>query len=147
VQGEYAISIGTDRPGFWWEEPTRRFYGTITLNPGQEITTSLTFSVENTKKAIDERTSLLANPLESVNKSMQNYVAQVKNIFLRLPTLYSDNKDLEQIYNRSLSIFITNKMEVPEFLLNPYYPTGAVKGGCLANYLYEFGQVRKSFPA
>jgi len=146
VQGEYAISIGGDLPGLWWEEPTRRFHGTITLSPGQEITTSVTFSVEKAKKAIDERDSLLTDPLESVNNSMQNYVAQVKNIFSRLPRLYSDNKDLEQIYNRSLSIFITNKMEVPEFLLNPYYPTGAVKGGCLANYLYEFGQVREILP-
>jgi hypothetical protein len=146
VQGEYAISIGGDLPGLWWEEPTRRFHGTVTLSPGQEITTSLTFSVEKAKRAIDERDSLLTNPLESVNKSMQNYVAQVKNIFSSLPMFYSDNKDLQQIYNRSLSIFITNKMEVPEFLLNPYYPTGAVKGGCLANYLYEFGQVREILP-
>ena len=146
VQGEYAISIGGDLPGLWWEEPTRRFHGAVALNPGQEITTSLTFSVEKTEKAIDERNSLLKNPLESVNKSMQNYVEQVKNIFSILPKFYSDNKDLEQIYNRSLSIFITNKMEVPEFVLNPYYPTGAVKGGCLANYLYEFGQVREILP-
>jgi hypothetical protein len=146
VQGEYAISIGGELPGLWWEEPTRRFHGTVTLSPGQEITISLAFSVEKTERAIDERNSLLKNPLESVNKSMQNYVEQVKNIFSILPKFYSDNKDLEQIYNRSLSIFITNKMEVPEFVLNPYYPTGAVKGGCLANYLYEFGQVREILP-
>src|SRR6185312_3051581 len=112
VQGEYAISIGSDLPGLWWEEPTRRFHGAIVLNPGQEITTSLTFSIENAEKATDERNALLANPLESVNGTMQNYVAQVKHIFSILPRFYSDNKDLQQIYNRSVSIFITNKMEV-----------------------------------
>jgi len=146
VQGEYAISIGSDLPGLWWEEPTRRFHGSIVLNPGEEITTSLTFSVEKSKKAMEERNSLLANPLESVNQSIQNYISQVKHIFSILPRFYSDNKDLQEIYNRSLSIFITNKMEVPEFALHPYYPTGAVKGGCLANYLYEFGQVREILP-
>ena len=146
VQGEYAVSIGGDLPGLWWEEPTRRFHGTVTLNPGEEITTSVAFSLEKTKAAIDQRNALLASPLESVSKSIEDYTGQVKNIFSRLPRFYSDNKDLQQIYNRSLSIFITNKMEVPEFLLNPYYPTGAVKGGCLTNYLYEFGQVREILP-
>lgn len=146
VQGEYALSIGGDLPGLWWEEPTRRFHGTVTLSPGQEFTTSLAFSIERTQRALQERDSLLADPLKCVQGAMQNYIAQVQHIFSRLPRFYSDNKDLEQIYNRSVSIFITNKMEVPEFALNPYYPTGAVKGGCLANYLYEFGQVREILP-
>ena len=64
-----------------------------------------------------------------------------ENIFNKVPRLTSDNKDLEQCYNRSLSIFITNKFNVPEFVINPYYGTGAVKGGCTVNYLWNFGQV------
>ena len=63
-----------------------------------------------------------------------------------MPRFTSDNPDLVRFYNRSLSIFITNKYTVPEFVLNPYYGTGAVKGGCQCNYLYSFGQVREIMP-
>ena len=52
---------------------------------------------------------------------------------------------MEQFYNRSLSIFITNKAEVPENILNPHYGTGSVRGGCTCNYLWDFGEVREIF--
>ncbi len=146
VQGEFAIAIGGDLDGLWWEEPTRRFHGIIRLDPGQEITTSLAFSIGKTDNAIHERDSILANPPEQVKKATGKYISKVENIFSRLPRFYSDNKDLEQIYNRSLSIFITNKAEVPDFVVNPHYGTGAVKGGCTCNYLWNFGQIREILP-
>ncbi len=146
VQGEYAVAIGGDLAGLWWEEATRRFHGTITLAPGREITTTLAFSIGKTGNAIKERDAILTNPSEQVKKATADYITRVENVFSRLPRFYSDNKDLEQLYNRSLSIFITIKAEVPEFVVNPHYGTGAVKGGCTCNYLWNFGQVRKILP-
>ncbi|MCX6226592.1 MAG: hypothetical protein NTV01_17895 [Bacteroidia bacterium] len=146
VQGEYAVAIGGDLAGLWWEELTRRFHGTITLGPGQEKTTTLVFSIGMTGNAINERDAILANPAEHIKKATANYISRVENIFFRLPRFYSDNKDLEQLYNRSLSIFITNKAEVPDFVVNPHYGTGAVKGGCTCNYLWNFGQIREILP-
>ena len=143
VQGENAVAMGGDLAGLWWEEPSRRFHGTITLEPGQKITTTLAFSIGKTDEALKERDALLANPSEHVKNATDKYISQVKDIYSKLPRFNSDNKDLEQIYNRSLSIFITNKTEVPEFVVNPHYGTGAVKGGCTCNYLYNFGQVRE----
>jgi hypothetical protein len=32
-----------------------------------------------------------------------------------------------------------NKWQVPEFVLQPYYSTGSIKGGCLGCYLWDFG--------
>lgn len=146
TQGEYALSIGGDLDGLWWEESTRRFHGTIILDSGQEITTSLAFSIGNTGDATMDRDLILANPSECVKNATDKYISKVENIFSRLPKFYSDNKDLEQIYNRSLSIFITNKAEVPDFVVNPHYGTGAVKGGCTCNYLWNFGQIREILP-
>jgi hypothetical protein len=141
VQGEYALAIGGDLPGLWWEEPTRRFHGTINLKPGQKVATSLAFSIEEKEKAVKQRNDLLANRDQFIQSATDHYISEVKNIYDKLPRLTSDNKELEQAYNRSLSIFITNKFNVPEFIFNPYYGTGAVKGGCTVNYLWNFGQI------
>lgn len=141
VQGEYAIAIGSDLKGNWWEESTKRFHGKITLEPGQKIGISLVFSIGKVKKAVKLRDDLLSRPESHIQSASDYYISEVKNIYDKLPRLISDNKELEQSYNRSLSIFITNKFNVPEFVLKPYYGTGAVKGGCTANYLWNFGQV------
>jgi hypothetical protein len=146
VQGDYAIAIGGNLEGLWWEEPTRRFHGKVTLKPGQTIVTSLVFSIEKKETAIHQRNDLLSDPNKYIQSATDHYISEVKNIFDKLPRLTSDNKDLEQIYNRSLSIFIMNKYEVPELALNPYYPTGSVKGGCFKNYLWNFGAVSQVLP-
>jgi len=143
TQGEYAIAMGGDLEELWWEEPTRRFHGTVSLEPGREVTINLAFSIGERTKAVNERDAILTNASESVKRATETYISQVEQIYSRVPRFYSDNKDLEQIYNRSLSIFITNKAEVPEFVVNPHYGTGAVKGGCTCNYLYNYGQVRE----
>jgi hypothetical protein len=146
IQGEYAIALGGDLDGLWWEEPTRRFHGRISLKAGQEMVTSMVFSMENRQTAIRQRNDILADPEKYMESARDHYMAEVKNIFNQLPVLTSDNKDLEQCYNRSVSIFILNKYTVPELVLNPYYPTGSTKGGCFKNYLWNFGANDEIFP-
>ena len=146
VQGDYAIALGSDLEGIWWEEPTRRFHGKVTLKPGRELVTSLVFSIEKKETARQQRDDLLSDPDKYVQSATDHYIAEVKNLFAKLPRLTSDNKDLEQIYNRSLSILIMNKYEVPELALNPYYPTGSIKGGCFKNYLWNYGAVSQMLP-
>ena len=143
VQGELSIALGGDLKGLWWEEPTRRFHGEIVLEPGQEISTHFVFSIGKTGNALEERKVLLSDPDKYLEQAANVYISKVENIFNKLPRFYSDNKALEQFYNRSLSIFITNRAEVPENVLNPHYGTGSVKGGCTCNYLWDFGQVNE----
>jgi len=143
IQGEYAIAFGTDVKGFLWEESTRRFQGSLSLLPGKEISINLAFSMGKVDDAIKERNTILENPSKCIEVTTADYVSQVKHIFSRLPEFDSDNQDLVQLYNRSLSVFITNKMQTPEFVLTPLYVTGSVKGGCNCVYLYNFGQVRE----
>jgi len=143
TQGDLAVAVGGNLEGLWWEEPTRRFHGTVELGPGEEFTTDLVFSIGEKENAVVERDVLLTDPSSFIERATQDYISQVKDIFSKAPRFYCDNKGLEQLYYRSLSIFITNKATVPEFVVNPHYGTGAVKGGCTCNYLYNFGQVRK----
>jgi hypothetical protein len=146
VQGDYAIALGSNLEGVWWEEPTRRFHGKVILKSGQELVTSLVFSIEKKETARQQRDDLLSDPDKYVQSATEQYISKVKELYDKLPKLTSDNKDLEQIYNRSLSIFIMNKYEVPELALNPYYPTGSVKGGCFKNYLWNYGAVSQMLP-
>lgn len=39
-----------------------------------------------------------------------------------------------------------NRWDVPEFVLHPYYSTGSVNGGCVGNYLWDFGGIWELFP-
>jgi hypothetical protein len=141
VQGDYAVAIGSDLDVLWWEESTRRFRGLVSLKSGEELTISFAFSIETRKKALLYRNELLADPDHFIRQATDHYISEVKNIYDNLPRFTSDNKILEQCYNRSLSIFITNKFNVPEFVINPYYGTGSMKGGCTCNYLWNFGQI------
>ncbi len=146
IQGDYAIGLGCSLKNWTWEELTGRFHSMLYLQPGEEKEFSLVFSIGEKKEALDARNAILANPSLYVNKATDKYIAEVKNIFDKLPRFYSDNKDLEQMYNRSVMILLLNKFEIPEFILHPYYATGSVKGGCLISDLWNFGGVSEILP-
>ncbi len=146
IQGNYAIALGCDLKNALWEEPTRRFRSMVYLLPGEQKEFSLVFSMGEKKEALDARNAILANPSLYVSKSTDKYISEVKNLFDKLPRFYSDNKNLEQMYNRSIMILLLNKFEIPELCLNPYYATGSIKGGCFKNYLWSYGAVRKMMP-
>jgi hypothetical protein len=146
VQGDYAIGLGCSLNNVTWEEPTGRFHSTVYLHPGEEKEFSLVFSMGEKQEALDARNAILANPSLYVSKATDKYISEVKNIFDNLPRFYSDNKELQQMYNRSVIILILNKFEIPEFILHPYYATGSVKGGCLINSLWNYGGVSEILP-
>jgi hypothetical protein len=146
VQDKYAVALGVDIKGTRWEELTNRFHSVIVLGPGEKAESSVAFSIEEKGKAAQQRDALLANPKKYVKDATEKYISEVQNIYDKLPRFSSNNPRLVSFYNRSLSIFITIKFTIPELALNPYYATGAVKGGCQGEYLYNFGQVREIMP-
>jgi hypothetical protein len=83
---------------------------------------------------------LAANPKRAIDLSRKKLAAETADIFAKLPTFTADNKELEQLYNRSLVLFMMNKWHVPEFVLDPYYSTGGINGGCTCSFLYDFSE-------
>ena len=61
-----------------------------------------------------------------------------EKILSKLPTIESTSKELDELYYRSLVTYITNKWEIDELKLNPYYSTGATNGGCMCTYLWDY---------
>ena len=74
------------------------------------------------------------------------YAERVQDLFQKLPRLESSNPALVRLYNRSLVHLLMNRWDVPEFVLHPYYSTGSVKGGCVCNYLWNFGETWEILP-
>jgi len=74
------------------------------------------------------------------------YAQRVQDLFQKLPQLKSSNPSLDHFYNRSLVPFVLNRWDVSEFRLHPNYTTGSVKGGCVCNYLWDFGETWEILP-
>jgi len=146
IQGNYAIGLGVSLKNWRWEEPTGRFHSMVYLRPGEEKDFAIVFSIGEKKEAMDARNAILANPSLYVSQSTDKYISEVKNLFDKLPRFYSDNKGLEQLYNRAVSTLLLNKFEIPQFILHPYYATGSIKGGCLINDLWHYGGVSEMLP-
>ena len=85
--------------------------------------------------------AIAAEPAKAIADADAAHGQAVADLFQRLPRLVSDNKEVEKFYNRSLVHFIMNRWDVPEFVLHPYYSTGSIRGGCVTEYLWNYGEV------
>jgi len=74
----------------------------------------------------------------ALQKQFDKFNAETEKMFENLPHFESDNKDLQAFYYRSLVHYITNKWEIPEVVLHPYYSTGGSRGGCFGDYLWDY---------
>lgn len=146
VQSKYAVAIAGNVDGLVWQQATRRFHANLNLSAGGKITMHIVFAVGEIGNALAERNSILANPDQYIQDATEHYIYEVRDIFAKLPSLHSDNKALEQLYNRSLSILVLNKFQIPEFALHPYYATGSIKGGCYKDYLWNYAAVSEILP-
>ncbi|GMV65327.1 MAG: hypothetical protein AMXMBFR75_11280 [Candidatus Hinthialibacteria bacterium] len=118
----------------------------LDLNAGESRSFTIAVSV-GAKDALVAEPETSASGFEAkLRKAAEDYHARVDALFARLPEFESDDARLKKLYNRSLVHFLMNSWEVPEFVLHPYYSTGSVKGGCVCNYLWNFGETWEILP-
>lgn len=140
------ILIQTDIPNMHWFALGARWDGKIELDAGKEAKFHLVIEMGADQPNHQQLAAILAQPEQAVNATREEYIDRVEELLTKLPRFRSDNKMLEQYYYRSLAVLLTNKWIVPEFALQPYYGSGGVIGGCLGNYLWEFGLPAQLFP-
>ncbi|NUM54596.1 MAG: hypothetical protein HUU46_13200 [Candidatus Hydrogenedentes bacterium] len=153
TQGDNAIALawGTypNRPAISvrWDSTTGQWTCEVPVDP-QNYLGYARFAI-----AIGTRDAALATAKETLGQYDADYAnveaalgERAKSLLDRVPRFTCDNKSLERLYYRSLVHALMNKWEVPEFKLNPYYSTGSVKGGCVCNYLWDFGEVWEILP-
>lgn len=139
-----AMAVSADAKVLQWRN--NAFEGTLRLNPREEGSISFIFSIGDRKAANDLNNAYLGREKELFRQTTVHWLAQESGLYSRLPSFESDNPGLNLFYQRSLSHFLLNKWTVNEFILNPYYSTGSINGGCVCNYLWNFGEGWEIFP-
>jgi hypothetical protein len=140
------IIVGTLADGLRWFDAANLWEGRLALPQGQE--TVLYFTISMGSEA-DAYASLLAaekDPTACEEEAKGDLEARAAYLFERLPRFTSDNKELQDYYDRSLVHYLTNEWNVDEFHVNPYFSTGSINGGCLCSYLYDFSAGWKIHP-
>lgn len=145
-QGKMAVVVGIDSPEWAWEVSGNLGHATTWLPASQARTVHLAIAIGQAEEAAASVDRLLADPAAAVAAARQEYARQVTEVFQRLPSLESSNAQLVRWYERSLVHFLMNRWDLPDFVLHPYYSTGSVNGGCVANYLWNFGEVWEILP-
>ncbi len=118
----------------------------LDLAAGAKKTLSAAFAAGTPDEAAAACANLLRDPEGALAATRSAWEKRADDLFARLPRLESDNAALVRWYNRSLVHLLTNRWELPGLVLNPYYSTGSVKGGCVCDYLWNFGEVWELLP-
>ncbi|PPL02142.1 hypothetical protein [Parapedobacter indicus] len=140
------LIIATDFPHIEWFELGSRWDTRIRLAPGEAREYHIGLELGGTALSQDTVRSLLTNADNEVAAARQHHIEEVNQLLDRLPRFHASDKRLEDYYYRSLVTLLTNKWEVPEFALQPYYGSGAVIGGSVTLHLWEFGLPAQIFP-
>ena len=145
-QGSLAVMVAIDSNDWKWEASGNLGHATALLPAGETRTVNVVIAIGPGDEAEAAVRSILGDPAGAVTTAKGKYARRVAEVFEKVPTLESNNADLVRWYNRSLVPFLLNRWDVPEFVLNPYYSTGGIKGGCVCNYLWDFGEVWEILP-
>lgn len=144
-QGDLAIVLRSSHSVTWQDEqPSGR--GSISVPPASSVKLYIVFSIGPAKEAHASCQTIAANPEQALAKSRAAYAERLDGLFGKLPRLESSSQELERFYHRALVPLVMNRWDVPEFVLHPYYSTGSVNGGCVGNYLWDFGGNWEIFP-
>lgn len=145
-QGDVALVLAIDSEDWAWEVSGNLGHAAAVLPAHSSRTVNVIISLDTAEAAANCVKEILADPAAAIVAAEREYRRQVANLFDKLPTFSSDNPQLDRWYNRSLVHLLTNRWDLPNFLLQPYYATGGMNGGCVANYLYNFGEPWEIFP-
>lgn len=98
----------------------------------------LSASIGKEDEVRKEAREISADYEAAVQKQFGKFNSEAETMFEHLPRFDSDNEDLKAFYYRSLVHYFTNKWDIPELALRPYYSTGGSRGGCFCDYLWDY---------
>lgn len=144
-QGGMAVVLQADRKAAW---DASRGKGSVSLKlaPSANETFHIVFAIGPTDEAVKACSDAIADPARTIADAKATYDSWTKEIFEKLPRLESNNPALNQFYCRSLVPLLNNRWDVPEFVLHPYYSTGSINGGCVCEYLWNYGDCWEILP-
>ncbi len=145
-QGKLAIVVAIDSKDWTWQARGNLGHAAASLPAGETRTVHVITAIGAEADARAEVDRIVGNPDAVMKAAETDYAGRLAEMADRLPSLESSESRLVRWYNRSLVHFVTNRWDVPEFALKPYYSTGSIRGGCVCNYLWNFGEVWEILP-
>ncbi len=129
-----------------WDAERAMGRGSIAVPASGSVKSYVAFAIGPTAEAQAECEKIAAAPEKLIADAQVAYQERIRDLFQKLPQFKSNSPALTRYYNRSLVHFVTNRWDVPEFALRPNYTTGSMNGGCICNYLWDFGEPWEIFP-
>lgn len=141
-----AFAIACDAAGLRWEPWSSHWETRLALNAGGSQVVHVTFAMGSRGDAEQAVQSALSDPIASVRAARERFHQEWKQLYTRLPVFAAEDERLSAYYRCSATHLLLNRWRVPEFVLNPYYGTGSIKGGCVGCYLWDYGLVPQLWP-
>lgn len=144
-----AVVVASDLKNLAWEEGSEwssHWGTTMTMLPGERRTHYIALALGSREESESACNHLLKDPATIIQQSTEKSLRQNQELLSRLPVFEASNPLLSEYYTRSLQHLILNRWTVPEFVLNPYYSTGSIKGGCVGCYLWDYGILPELMP-
>ena len=88
----------------------------------------------------------VAAPEGTVAAAVADWRERVRWLAEKMPRFESDDPRLVRLYDRSLLHLLMVEWNSDWFVVKPYYATGGLAGGCLCNYLWNFGGPHRLWP-
>lgn len=137
---ELNILLRAAGGGLKWDAETGLGARRVALEPGGSAVICVAFAIGPDAEAATACHEIAAAPAKAMADAHSAHERQVTALFCCIPRLTSSNPAVETFYNRSLMSLILNRWEVPEFVLKPCYSTGSIRGGCVTEYLWNYGE-------
>lgn len=144
-QGSLAIVLRASG-GVQWQDALPCGECSISLPPSGSAKLFVAWAAGPSEEAQTVCRKIAADPEKAMAATRTVYAERLEDLFSKLPRLESSSAALEAFYYRSLVPLVMNRWDVAEFVLHPYYSTGGVNGGCVGNYLWDFGENWEIFP-
>lgn len=138
VNNDKALIISSSMQDLQWHDYSQMWECREEFKPYEEKTIYFAVALDSYDNADCEICEIMADPEKIIADMVKSYEDETADLFSRIPKLASDNKQLVRFYNRSLVHYLTNKWKVEDFVIDPYYSTGGIKGGCVGSYLWDF---------
>jgi len=141
-----AVVMGTDIENIQWLGYCCHWEGEFIVQAGETVTKHIGFALGKEAQAMEDCNSLLLDAVRTILEADQKWSDIVDDLFTRIPKLEASDERLVKWYNRSVLALIINQWHIPDLILNPYYSTGGMIGGCVCSYLWDFGEIWEMFP-
>jgi len=145
-QGPSCIVLEAAAAPLQWDPAGARATATVSVPPRGRGSLKLAIAIGEKSEAVADCRAICLDPDAAAREAESHYAAQVHDLFAKLPRLEAENASLVRFYERSLVHLLMNRWDVPDFVLRPYYSTGSVRGGCVCNYLWNFGETWELLP-